>query len=163
MALNIARRCSRIGSFSTLLTLLKTMVGRSVGLKRGHRGSLGVFGSPVAGEGDPRVADFVRKSHRFRAPAGEVRRNLYVVEREGNLDRMRGLQSPSLHRRLPTEVVQVNRCFVESRAALGDLHDGCAVAIVAGDQEVNIRRCRTWIQLAIGIDHAARLCRRSGS
>src|SRR6266566_5157148 len=47
IALNIANRCSRIGSFSTLLTLLKTIVGRSFALNCGHRGNLGVFGSPV--------------------------------------------------------------------------------------------------------------------
>ena len=47
MALNIATRCSRSGSFSTLLWLLNTMVGRSLGLNAGHWGSLGVFGLPV--------------------------------------------------------------------------------------------------------------------
>src|SRR6516225_7031952 len=36
-ALNIATRCSRIGSFSTLLSLLKTIVGRSFGLNAGQR------------------------------------------------------------------------------------------------------------------------------
>src|SRR5262245_35221791 len=46
-ALNIATRCSRIGSFSNRLSLLKTIVGRSVGLKRVHLASRGVLGSPV--------------------------------------------------------------------------------------------------------------------
>src|SRR5215471_14366140 len=46
IALNIASRCSRMGSFSTLLSLLKTIVGLSFGLNDGHRGSFGVLGSP---------------------------------------------------------------------------------------------------------------------
>src|SRR5262245_50085695 len=47
IALNITKRCSRIGSFSTRLSLLNTIVGRSVALKGVQRGSLGVFGLPV--------------------------------------------------------------------------------------------------------------------
>src|SRR5688572_8096031 len=44
---NMAIRCSRIGSFSALLSLLNTMVGQSLGLNAGQRGSLGVLGLPV--------------------------------------------------------------------------------------------------------------------
>jgi hypothetical protein len=35
-ALNMAMRCSRSGSFSTRLSLLKTMVGRSLALNAGQ-------------------------------------------------------------------------------------------------------------------------------
>src|SRR6202451_1767856 len=43
----MAMRCSRIGSFSTLLSLLNTIVGQSVELNAGQLGSFGVFGLPV--------------------------------------------------------------------------------------------------------------------
>src|SRR5690349_13483835 len=43
----MAIRCSRSGSFCTLHSLLKTMVGRSFGWNAGHCGSLEVFGLPV--------------------------------------------------------------------------------------------------------------------
>src|SRR5262249_1580474 len=45
-AVNIATRCSRSGSLSTLLSLLKTIVARSLGLNAGQRGSFPVLGSP---------------------------------------------------------------------------------------------------------------------
>src|SRR5579863_10435956 len=43
----MAARCSRMGSLTTLLWLLITMVDRLVALNAGQCGSLGVFGSPV--------------------------------------------------------------------------------------------------------------------
>src|SRR5688572_18799500 len=46
-AVNMTRRCSRIGSFTSLLSLSITIVGRSVALKGAQRGSFGVFGFPV--------------------------------------------------------------------------------------------------------------------
>src|SRR6187200_614995 len=46
-AFHITSRCSRIGSFTSLLSLLNTIVGRSVALNGVQRGSFGVFGLPV--------------------------------------------------------------------------------------------------------------------
>ena len=100
-------------------------------------------------ERDPRVADLVGERHRLGSAAGETRRRLDVVERERNLDRVRRLQTAAVDRRLPAEVVEVDRAFAERRAPLGDLHHRPAVAVVARDQEVEVGRRRAGIRLLI--------------
>src|SRR5580765_1130907 len=45
--LNMAMRCSPSGSFSTRLSLLKTIVGRSVALNAAHLGNRDVLGLPL--------------------------------------------------------------------------------------------------------------------
>src|SRR5579871_2699885 len=97
---------------------------------------------------DPGVTHFVGQGHCLGASAGQPRRDLHVVERERNLHRVRRLQPPSLHRRFPPEIIQVHRPFAQRRAPLRDLHGWRPVPVVAGNQEVDIRRRRTRIQLA---------------
>jgi hypothetical protein len=73
IALNIAIRCSRIGSFCTLLWLSKTIVGRLADLNGGQRGNLEVFGSPL-------LANAIQASLTLSARAGAC--GLPAVNRE---------------------------------------------------------------------------------
>ena len=143
-AANIARRCSRSGSSATALVASNTIVARRFASNAGQRGRPRVFGSPVR-------ANASHASQTWSASGGAChaarpRRSLEVVEHERNLDRVRRSVASALERGLPTEVVEIHGAASERCPALRDFHDGRAVALVARNQEVEIRRRRTWIR-----------------
>ena len=128
--MNITSRCSRIGSFSTRLWLLKTIVGRFLGSNAGQRGNLEMFGSP-------RRANAIQASLTLSASACasgllavSVRR-LDRVERKRDFDGMGRFQPASVHRRLPAKVVKVDGALAERGPPFGDLHRRRAVRLIA--------------------------------
>src|ERR1700739_1864745 len=125
---------------------------------------LGVIGWPVrqlrrawvagARERDPRIADLIGEGHGVRASARHPRPNLHIVKSKWNFHRVRRLETPALYWSLPGEIVQIHGRFAQRGSPLGCDHCGSAVAVVAGDQKVDIGRRGARIELPVQFDHS---------
>ena len=83
-----ASRSSRFGSFTTLHSLSKIIVGRVVRLKAGQFGRSGWFGLPWRAKGGPGRAHPVRERVAFLSGAGHRPGDVDVVEGERNVQRV---------------------------------------------------------------------------
>ena len=149
-----------MGSCSTRLRVSITIVGRSLALNAGHRGSFGVLGFPVRAKAIHASLTLSASAMASGPPPVSRTAAADVVERERNLDRVRRLQTASIDRCFPSEIVQVDRSLPERRSPLRNFHHRPAVAVVTGDEEVEIRRCGAWIRSPVDGDGATRHARR---